>query len=113
MFAMPDHASFVGWNVALFPPDGVQSLFKAYRRQTTIGPHAMRLKQVSPTLLVIRNNSWSRDWIIPAFFLFLALLWHFLMYPLIFEADDDFVYFFTHAIIASTSDLAFGIYGFC
>lgn len=62
----------------------------------------MRVHHPSPQQLVIFNNEWSRDWISPAFFLFLSLLWHFLFFPLIFDADDAFVYYFTHSIIVST-----------
>lgn len=62
----------------------------------------MRVQHASPQQLLIFNNNWSRDWISPAFFLFLSLLWHFLFFPLIFDADDAFVYYFTHSIIVST-----------
>lgn len=62
----------------------------------------MRIQQISPQVLLIRNNDWSRDWISPAFFVFLAGLWHFLFYPLIFENDDPLVYYLTHSLLIGT-----------
>jgi hypothetical protein len=58
----------------------------------------MLLHRLNSNVLVIRNNNWSRDWLSPAFFVFLSALWHVLLFPLIFEFDDQFVYWFTHGI---------------
>ena len=60
----------------------------------------MILQRVNDDILVIRNNNWSTDWISPAFFVFLSALWHVLFFPIIFEVDEQFVYWFTHGIVA-------------
>lgn len=62
----------------------------------------MLLHRLNSNVLVIRNNNWSRDWLSPAFFVFLSALWHVLLFPLIFEFDDQFVYWFTHGIFLGT-----------